>query len=59
MSAWLRKEDAVKNNACPSWLTLATALEKLDNPSASALPHEVQVDKLTKIKMKQTRLIVK
>ena len=29
LSAWLRKEDAVKDKGCPSWLTLVTALEKL------------------------------
>ena len=30
LSAWLKKEDAVKDKGCPSWLTLATALKKLE-----------------------------
>ena len=45
LSAWLRKEDGVKDKGCLSWLTLATALGKLENHSASAPLHEVRVDK--------------
>ena len=36
LSAWLKKEDAVNNEGCPSWLTLVTALEKLEKQDIAA-----------------------
>ena len=36
LSAWLKKEDAVNIEGCPSWLTLVTALEKLEKHDIAA-----------------------
>ena len=36
LSAWLEKKDAVKDKGCPSWLTLVTALEKLEKHDIAA-----------------------
>ena len=36
LSAWLKKEDAVTNKGCPSWLTLITALGKLEKHDTAA-----------------------
>ena len=36
LSAWLKKEDAVKDKGCPSWLTLVMALEKLEKHHIAA-----------------------
>ena len=36
LSAWLEKKDAVANKGCPSWLTLMTALGKLEKHDIAA-----------------------
>ena len=36
LSAWLEKKDGVKNKGCPSWLTLITALGKLEKHHIAA-----------------------
>ena len=36
LSAWLKKEDAVKDKLCPSWLALVMALEKLEKRHIAA-----------------------